>query len=236
MSTTEQAAELSDLPDEPMPVAVQFASRGRHLTLERVHPRRQVDASGNAVWTDPVVYEFQDPGFLIVYPGQDVIRDKFDPATGEMHEQDAIEWLHSHELYGLSERGFWEVAPIAPPSEALMQKIMQLAVKAGDPAHREEAEAVLVAIHEREIETWGLVLGACKAALAAIESHAALSERQEPAPVVERETPPPPPGFTRGEDGVLRPDNPETIPVSSGPKPQSVEGGFSPDTAPVRAE
>lgn len=229
MSTTEQSA-VTDLPAEPMPVAVQFASRGRHLTLERVHPRRHVDGSGTAVWTDPVAYEFQDPGFLIVYPGQDVIKDKFDPATGQLEEQDALEWLRNHELYGLAERGFWEVAPIAPPSDALMQKIMQLAVKAGNPEQREEAETVLVAIHEREIETWNreLVLNACKSALAAIESHAALSEPHEPEAAPQRETPPPPPGFTRDSEGVLRPDNPEMIPVSDGPKPTNLEATFNP--------
>jgi hypothetical protein len=142
VSTTEQAA-APKLPDiEPMPVAVTFASRGIHLTLERVHPRRHVDASGNAVWQKGVDYEFEE-GRLVVYPGQDRIADKFDAATGEMHEQDAIEWLRAQPMYGHG-NGFWEVAPIAPDPAPVMQAIMQIAVAAGNPETRDEAESRLV--------------------------------------------------------------------------------------------
>ena len=242
MSTTEQQpVAVQDLPDdEPMPIAVQFASRGRHLTLERVHPRKMLDGAGNASWTQPVVYEFMD-GLLLVYPEQDVIADKFDPATGKFAEQDAIEWLRGHELYGLADRGFWEVAPVAPDPAGVMQTIMQLAVQAGHPDRRDAAEERLVALHEREINAWNraLVVNACRSALAAIESHAELSA--EPTAQgqpwagqgAQKDGPAPPPGFTR-VDGVLQPDNPEAIPSGTGSKPQDLNRGFDPDHAPVR--
>lgn len=230
MSTTEQAAALPDI--EPMPVAVTFASRGRHLTLERVHPRRHVDASGNAVWQKGVEYEFQE-GMLVVYPGQDKIADKFDATTGQMHEQDAIEWLRAQPMYGHG-NGFWEVAPVAPDPAPDLRAIMQMAVAAGNPETRDEAESRLVAVYEREAGSWQrqAVLDAAKTALAAIESQQELAEPEshEQTAVTERDLPAPPPPKP----------HPDTIPHSSGPKPKDLDAGFNPvggiEAAPVVIE
>lgn len=236
MSTTEQApAAPIETPDvEPMPVAVKFISRGRHLTLERVHPRRQVDASGNAVWTTGLSYEFQDVGGLhgelVIYPAQDVIADKFDPDTGQMHEQDALEWLRSQPLYGVG-HGFWEAAPVAPDPAPLMQKIMQLAVQAGNPESREDAEQRLADIHEAEATSWKrpAVLDACTTALAAIDSHRELAEVEptEPTGASERGLPAPPPPRPDAEAA------PHTKPEGWNP---SLEANFNPDAAPTREQ
>jgi hypothetical protein len=222
VSTTEQEPVAPEI--EPMPVAVRFAARGRHLTLERVHPRRHVDASGNAVWQQGLNYEFEE-FILTVYPGQDKIADKFDTLTGEMHEQDAIEWLRSHELYG-TDRGFWELAPVAPDPAPLLQRILQLAVQAGNPETREKAEEALVNIHEVEADSWKreAVLNACKAALAAVESNRALSE---PEPVEA------PQGATRETLVPPPPPDPDLAPHTRGEREWSLEGGFNPDSAPT---
>jgi hypothetical protein len=141
-----------------------------------------------------------------------------------MHEQDAIEWLRSQPMYGHG-NGFWEVAPIAPDPAPVMQAIMQIAVAAGNPDTREEAESRLVAVYEREAGSWQrqAVLDAAKTALAAIESQQELAEptHEAPAGASERDliAPPPP-----------KP-NPETIPHSSGPKPENLDAVFNPDGA-----
>lgn len=194
MSTTEQAdIQIPDVP--PMPVVTQFASRGIHLTLERVHPRRVVNpTTGDSHWTEGISYEFQD-GVLLIYPDQDRIADKFDQATGQMLEQDALEWLRAHELYA-TDRGFWEVAPLSPDPTPTLTTVMQLAVAAGNPETRQLAEDRLVGIHEDEARTWArkTVLDACEVALAAIESQAELSEPSPPeAPAAVHEMAPPPP-------------------------------------------
>lgn len=225
MSTTEQPEQTATIPELPevdaLPVVVRFASRGRHLTLERVHPRRQIEPStGNAYWIDGIAYEFQE-GILEVYPDQDVIADRFNRDTGQMEEQDAIEWMRGHDLYG-TDRGFWELAPVAPDPAPLQSAILKLAVAAGNPATREEAELRLVTLYEQEADTWKrpVVLDAVKVALAAIESVLEVPEveLEEPAGAVVNETFVQPP----------RP-HPEAIPVTQGPKPTNLDAGFNPD-------
>lgn len=240
MSTTEQVeAQAADLPEiPPMPVAIQFASRGRHLTLERVRPTRVVDAGGGVHWTNGISYEFQE-GVLLLYPRQDVLPDLFDPATGQMLEQDALGWARNHELYG-TDRGFWEVDPVAPDAAPLLTAIMQLAVKAGNPDTRAAAEAKLVEIHEIEAESWkrAPVLDGCKVALAAIESQAALSEPApvEPTAAVTADTADPLAAM-RDADGVLQ-VNPDAIASSgfTGEREHNLHlgGAFRPDSAPVK--
>lgn len=244
MSTTEQSTELPDV--QPMPTVVQFASRGRHLTIERVRPRRVVSGAGEVFWTEPVHYEFQD-GVLLIHPGQDTIADKFDPATGQVAEQDAIEFLRSHELYA-TDRGFWEVAPLTPDPAPLMQTIMQLAVAAGNPATRDEAEQRLVDIHEAEATSWQrpVVLQAVEVALSALESHASLTaaedaERPEPWQGVHgatREMPGGPPIAQRGADGVLVVDPSVMGSQGFGEHEQnlSLGGSFNPEAAPPKEQ
>ena len=226
MSTTEQATQQDDI-IEPLPVKTVFASRGLHLTLERIRPRRIVDAGGSHHWTEGVSYEFID-GMLTVYPGQDVHADKFDPDTGQMEEQDALSWLRGHELYNL-ERGFWEVAPIAPDPAPVLATILQLAVKAGDPEHREDAEERIANIHEAEGHTWKrqVVLDQCVQALAAIDSARTL----EPPPADDQ-----PHGATRGAMPAPPPppdpaNAPRTLP--EGMKLTTI-GGFNPESAPPK--
>jgi hypothetical protein len=134
VSTTEQSAVVRSSPIEPPPVAVRFASKGIHLTIIRVRRARAGRPDGNKPSSpSPIEYEFQE-GFLTVYPGQDLLADKFNPATGEFEEQDALEFLQPHPL---RPRGrLLGGAAIAPdPAPLLAESIMQLAVAAGNPAH-----------------------------------------------------------------------------------------------------
>jgi hypothetical protein len=234
VSTTEQEVQVPDVP--PMPVAVQFASRGRHLSLERVTPKRIVDAGGAVHWTAGVTYDFQD-GFMLRFPGEDTIADKFDPQTGQMLEQDAIEWLRSHPLYNV-DRGFWEVAPLTPDPTDLMRTIMEVAVGAGNPKTRAASEERLAAIHEAEVTSWkrDVVLNACRVALAAIESHTTLSAKAEDeAPTPIRQAPAGPPIATRDEDGVLHiHEGAIDAAPHTATKPKTLGGDFRPDTAPPK--
>jgi hypothetical protein len=236
VSTAEQAPQI-DVPEiEPLPVAVSFASRGLWLTVERVHPRRVVDGTGVAHWTQPVAYEFND-GRLTVYPGQDKIADKFDPQTGGTEEQDVVEYLRGHELYG-TDRGFWEVPPAAPDPAPVLAAVLKLAVAAGNPETREAAEGKIADLYEAELSTWKRwqVLDACKATLAAVESAVSLPE---PAPADDapkgatRQSPPAPP---KPSPEHLTADHVSSVPRSGGPKPSNLKAGFNPESAPAREQ
>lgn len=236
MSTTEQSVDIPEI--EPMPVAIQFASRGRYLALERVIPRRVINPStGASHWAPGITYDFEE-GVLLLYPGQDLIADRFNAETGQMEEQDAIEWARGHMLYG-TERGFWEVAPVAPDPAPLMAQIMQLAVRAGNPETRDDSVTALVQLYERESESWKReqILSACKTALAAVEANDQLSELEPPAagdfpPGATRQMPPPPPPpVPKGADGSY--GDMHVQPPSSDFKPsaESLGQGFNPDAA-----
>lgn len=223
-----------------MPVAIQFASRGRYLALERVVPRRVVNPStGQSHWTAGITYDF-DEGVLLLYPGQDKIADRFDPATGQMEEQDAIEWARGHTLYG-TERGFWEVAPVSPDPAPLMAKIMQLAVRAGNPDTRSDSVTALVLLHEQEAETWKReqILNACKTALTAVEANDELTTLGAPSDGQPwlgsgtREMPAPPPHpVQKNADGSYG-DMTAQAPASEfKPSAESIGTvGFNPDAA-----
>lgn len=240
MSTTEQSAV--DLPDiEPLPVAIQFASRGLYLSLERVVPQRVVNPStGQNHWTAGISYDF-DEGRLLLYPGQDKIADRFNPQTGQMEEQDAIEWARGHQLYN-TERGFWEVAPVAPDPAPLMATIMQLAVRAGNPETREDSVTALVLLHEQEAESWKReqILTACKTALAAVEAGDAVASLSTPGSGepwlgsggASREMPPPPPHpIRKNADGSYGDMTAQAPSSSFKPSAESIGSGFNPDGA-----
>lgn len=210
---------------QQMPTKVRFASKSRHLTVIRVQSRTRVDAAGNKVFTDPVEYEFQE-GFLDVFAGHDRIADKYDPETGEFAEQDVLEYLRSHIDFN-RDGGFWEVPPVAPEPDAMLDHISRLAVAAGNPELRAQAETQLVEIHEREVVTWKRepVINACRSVLQAVESQKRLSEREDPAATQRRERPAPP-----------KPPSPSQIPQSGRGPAAAGDRPFNPDLAPPAAE
>jgi hypothetical protein len=220
VSTATQETSTQKLPSK-----VRFASKSRHLTLIRVQSRTRVDAAGNKVFTDPVEYEFQE-GFLDVFGGKDVIADKYDPESGEFAEQDCLEWLRSHPDFN-RDGGFWEVAPVAPDPAQMLEHVMRLAVAAGNPELRAQAEDQLAEIHEREIATWKRepIIGACRSALQAIESQKRLSAPPTPEQLQRRERPAPP-----------KPPSPSQIPQSGRGPAAGGDRPFNPDAAPPAAE
>lgn len=211
---------------QQLPKKVRFASKSRHLTLIRVPSRTRVDGAGNKVFTDPVEYEFQD-GFLDVFGGKDVIADRFDSETGDFAEQDCLQWLRSHPDFN-RQGGFWEVAPVAPDPAQMLEHVMRLAVACGNPELREQAEAQLAEIHEREVGSWKReqILTACRTALEAIESARRLST---PAPQ-------PPHEDLRDRPQPPSPPSPDMIPQSGRAPAAGGARPFNPDAAPPAAE
>lgn len=125
---------------------VRFLSQFSQLRMQRQTQGEIILPNAN-VTNDPsrpeVTYEFEH-GALTLRVGQDMLPDKVDPETGEVVEQDAIDWIRSRPEYGAS---FIEVEPVAPDPGPLYVQIGELAA-AGDLDG-------LIALGDAENESWG---------------------------------------------------------------------------------
>lgn len=141
---------------------VRFLSEHGRFKLIR-QPQGELILPNGKVTRNPaqpgVNYWFEH-GELTVREGQDVLADKINPDTGEIVEQDALEWLRSHPDYG---NRFYEVEPVAPDPGPLYIQIGRLAAEADVDG--------LVALGDEENESWQRpeVLTAISDAIAGIE-------------------------------------------------------------------
>lgn len=152
--------------------------RVKNLRLIRFPSYPKYDANGeSAGYTPELVYEFQ--GGLLVVNEQLVERDRqfFEERARDRkiefdgyYAENTIEWLESHEDYGLE---FERQPDVAPPAGPLLEEITNAAMDGNLER--------LVELHEDEESTWARdeVLGPCRAAIARLEA-AAPSEPPEP--------------------------------------------------------
>ncbi len=100
----------------------------------------------NNVANDPskpeISYQFHR-GALELREGQDMLPDKIDPETGDVVEQDAIEWIRSQPDF---DSIVYEVVPEAPPSSEILKQVAAAAA-AGDVQ-------ALVALGDEEAGSW----------------------------------------------------------------------------------
>lgn len=142
---------------------VRFLSANRGLRMQRQTQGEKFLPNGNVAvdHSQPeVTYEFKD-GALELQVGQDLLADRLDPHTGEVVEQDAIEWLRSTPEYGTR---IIEVEPVAPPASDVLS-LVAVAAAAGDIDG-------LKALGDQEHATWdrGEVLAVIEEALDRLES------------------------------------------------------------------
>jgi hypothetical protein len=90
-----------------------------------------------------IAYKFERAS-LELREGQDILADKVDPVTGEIVEQDAIEWMRSQPDFNSV---VFEVTPEPPPASEILQ-LVAAAAAAGDAETLDQ-------LGQEEFETWG---------------------------------------------------------------------------------
>lgn len=220
--TAERPAEpVVEIPDE---TRVAFHSTFEHHLLTRVPDTHIVTALGQKVPKPGVHYTFVG-GLLTLRVGQDVLADRMNEQTGELEEQDAVDWIRAHPLFGVN---ITEIPPVPPAPDAALQKVMQAAVA--------RDERTLVDIYEQEGKGFqrAAVLRAVENALRAIESTAELPPvRPEDAahgvgqplePVRDPDAPP----SDEEEEG----EHPTVAGAPPRPSRGAAAAGFMPEAAP----
>lgn len=144
---------------------IRFLSANTGLRMQRQTQGEKTLNNGNTM-RDPaqpeVTYEF-DRGALELTVGQDMMLDKIDPETGELVEQDAVEWIRSTPEYATR---IIEVEPVAPDPAIVLAQVGPLAA-AGDVEG-------LTALGDAEHGSWNRaeVLDVISASLDAIQTKA----------------------------------------------------------------
>lgn len=139
---------------------VDFISNHPAMRVLRATAQERLLQNGNVAVTKPeLCYEFQDRR-LSVRLGQDVLPDKVDPDTGEIVEQDAVEYLRTHPDFN---NRFYEITPEVPDPGPLFEQITTALLS--------EDVAALTAIGDEEHATFNRdeIMDLVKAALDKLE-------------------------------------------------------------------
>lgn len=99
---------------------VDFISNHAAMRVLRECAQERLLQNGNVTVTKPeLCYEFKDRR-LSVRLGQDLLPDKVDPDTGDIVEQDAVEYLRTHPEFNVR---FYEITPEVPDPGPIFEQI-----------------------------------------------------------------------------------------------------------------